>query len=262
VQPPRERIFNVPLIVVLTAAVLGLVHAVFYLLLNEQQFNTVMIVLAFIPARYELAVLAAEPWWIGWGAAIWTFVTYAFLHGNLSHLFFNLVWLLAFGTPVARRFGTTRFVVFMLATAAVGALVHLLLNFGDRAPVIGASAAISAAMAAAMRFAFQRGGPIGALGSTDPAAYRVPAAPLATMLRDRRILGFIAVWFAINFVFGSGIVSMPGAEGNIAWEAHIGGFLAGLFGFALFDPVHPQPDVDTAQQIGHESAIISENDKP
>ena len=106
--------------------------------------------------------------------------------------------------------------------------------------MIGASATVSGAMAAAMRFVFQHGGPLGSLGrGDDENSYRVPAAPLSAMLRDPRILAFLAVWFGVNFIFGMGAVSMPGMEGTVAWQAHVGGFLAGLLGFALFDPVRP-----------------------
>ncbi len=41
----------------------------------------------------------------GFGAQIWTFFTYALIHADLMHLGFNALWLLAFGSPVARRFG-------------------------------------------------------------------------------------------------------------------------------------------------------------
>src|SRR4051794_30559462 len=145
-------------------AVFGLIHAIMYLALTTEQRTQVFILFAFIPARYDLSVLATESWAVGWGGAVWTFVTYAFLHGDLSHLFFNCIWLLAFGTPVARRFGPLRFTAFCVATAVAGAAVHLATHLGDNLPTIGASAAISGAMAAAMRFAFQRGGPLGVLG--------------------------------------------------------------------------------------------------
>ena len=102
-----------------------------------------------------------EAWPGGLAADIWTFVTYAFLHGDLNHLVFNSIWLLAFGSPVARRFGTWRFLVFFAPSAAAGgALVHLATHFGQLLPMIGASAAISGAMAAVTRFVFRRGGPL------------------------------------------------------------------------------------------------------
>jgi membrane associated rhomboid family serine protease len=92
-------------------------------------------------------------------------------------------------------------------------------------------------MAAAMRFVFQSSGPLGSIGRNDPEAYRVPALPLAAMLRDPRVLAFLAVWFGLNILFGVGSLSLDGSEQQIAWQAHIGGFLAGLLAFSLFDPV-------------------------
>jgi membrane associated rhomboid family serine protease len=45
------------------------------------------------------------------------------------------------------------------------------------------------------------------------------------------------VWFGVNIIFGLGSISV-GAEGaTVAWQAHIGGFIAGLMLFSLFDPV-------------------------
>ena len=234
---PRERIFNVPIVVLAIVALLGVIHGVFVLVLTRQQATEFLLLFSFIPARYDAAVLAAESWARGWGAAVWTFVTYAFIHGDLNHLFFNAIWLLAFGTPVARRFGPWRFTVFFAVTAAAGAAVHLATHFGEMAPMIGASAAVSGAMAAAMRFVFQRGAPLGLLRNRDEEAYRVPPAPLARMLRDPRVMAFLAVWFGVNILFGLGTIAMPGVPQSVAWQAHIGGFLAGLFGFALFDPV-------------------------
>ena len=92
-------------------------------------------------------------------------------------------------------------------------------------------------MAAAIRFAFQRGGPLRLIGNNQDDAYRVPALPLRAVLRDMRALVFLGVWFGLNLVFGIGSIGLDGAEQPIAWQAHIGGFLAGLIGFAAFDPI-------------------------
>jgi len=111
--------------------------------------------------------------------------------------------------------------------------------------MIGASAAISGAMAAAMRFVFQNGGPLGVWRDGDSAAYRVPAAPLSVTLRDKRFLMFVAVWIGLNALFGLGTISLGGEDGQeIAWQAHIGGFFAGLFLFNVFDPVASRTDHD------------------
>ena len=68
-------------------------------------------------------------------------------------------------------------------------------------------------------------------------AFFVPAAPLSQALRNPQVLVFLGVWFAINLLFGIGSLPDVLGSGTVAWQAHIGGFLAGLLLFPLFDPV-------------------------
>jgi len=229
--------FNVPSAVAAILIVLGLVHAVRVLLLSPRADVQLLLLFSFIPVRYDPTVLLQGVVPGGLAADVWTFVTYALIHGDITHLGLNAVWLLAFGTPVARRFGNGRFLVFLAATAAAGAAAHLATHAGEFVPMVGASAAISGCMAAAMRFAFQDGGPLARWRTPDMQSYRVPAAPLVAALSDPRILAFLAVWFGLNVLIGAGTLALPGAEAAVAWQAHIGGFLAGLLLFALFDPV-------------------------
>jgi len=70
----------------------------------------------------------------------------------------------------------------------------------------------------------------------------VPAASLAASLRDPRVLAFLLVWFGVNLLFAVIPLGTSGTEQPVAWEAHIGGFLAGLVFFAAFDPVPRQAD--------------------
>ena len=232
-----EPIFNVPAAVIAVIVVCVLVHIARTYLLTSDEDIDFLLTFAFIPARYDSAITIDGALPGGWAADVWTFFTYAFIHGDITHLVVNTVWLLPFGAAVARRFGSVRFLAFFAVTAAAGAAVHLVTHFGAVTPVIGASAAISGFMAASLRFAFQRGGPLGVFRAADEAAYRVPAAPLLVALRDFRIIAFLVVWFATNILFGVGSVVIPGMDQAVAWEAHIGGFLAGLILFALFDPI-------------------------
>lgn len=235
--PPvrREPLFNVPGVVVGVLAAMALIHAARRILLNERGDLEVVLTFAFIPARYDESLLLGGAIPGGAGAQFWSFVTYALLHADMMHFGFNALWLLAFGSAVARRFGASRFLLFFAVTAAAGALLHLATHRGELAPMIGASASVSGAMGAAMRFAFQRGGPLGLWRGGDE-AYRVPALPLSGVLRDPRVLGFLAVWFGINLLFGVGTLPLAGEAQEIAWQAHVGGFLAGLIAFGLFDP--------------------------
>ena len=239
VRVRREPMFNVPTAVIATLALLVIVHIVREWVLTPQEDAELLLWLAFIPARYDAAVAANAGAAAGLGPQVWTFFTYALIHGDWSHLGLNGVWLLAFGTPIARRFGSTRFIAFFALTAAAGAAAHLLTHASALIPVIGASASVSGFMAAAMRFVFQRSGPLGSIGRNDPQSYRVPALPLTAVLRDARVLACLAVWFGLNILFGVGSLSLDGGEQQIAWQAHIGGFLAGLLAFPLFDPIKP-----------------------
>ena len=144
----------------------------------------------------------------GTGAKVWTFFTYSLLHANLSHLGFNVLWLLPFGSALARRFGGVRFFLFMAMTAGAGALAHLVTHEHAVAPMIGASASVSGAMAAAMRFAFVRGSFLSFNRGDADAAARVPALSLMRALRNPRVLGFLGVWFGINIIFGVGSIAI------------------------------------------------------
>ena len=232
----REPLFNIPSVIITVLAVLAVIHGAREWLLNEEQDFWFVFTFAFVPARYDASVVLGGVLPGGFGAEIWTFVTYSLLHGSWTHMTVNGVWLLAFGSAVARRFGTPRFLAFFAVTAAAGAGMHLLTNAGSPSPMIGASASVSGAMAAALRFAFQRGGPLGMMRGGDAGSYRVPALPLISVLSDARVLIFLAVWFGINLLFGLMSTPLTGSNEVVAWQAHIGGFLAGLILFSWFDP--------------------------
>jgi membrane associated rhomboid family serine protease len=243
---PSEPIFNVPAVVIATVLVLVGVHAFRMFFLSSSQDEQFVLTFAFIPARYFTDGLGSGSLPGGFSADLWTFFTYAFLHANLLHIGVNLAWLIPFGTALARRFDAWRYVAFMMVTAAAGALAHLASYPDAEVPMIGASAAISGAMAAAMRFVFQEHGPLETWrdGPRNGEAYRVPALPLLATFRDPRVLLFLAVWMGLNALFGLGAVSF-GEEGQqLAWQAHIGGFLAGLVLFGAFDPVTTRGELD------------------
>jgi membrane associated rhomboid family serine protease len=232
--PPREPILTLPGALTAYVAILAVVHL--RVLLPPDLEVWTIDVFGFIPKRYD-ATLLAMPFPGGSGAKVWSFLTYSLLHANLTHLGFNVLWLLPFGSAVARRFGGVRFFLFMAVTAVAGALAHLVTHEHAIAPMIGASASVSGTMAAAIRFAFVRGSFLSLRRGDADAAAQVPALPLMQALRDPRVVAFLAVWFGVNVVFGVGSIAI-GAEGaSVAWQAHIGGFLAGLVLFSLFDPI-------------------------
>jgi membrane associated rhomboid family serine protease len=130
-------------------------------------------------------------------------------------------------------------------TAAAGALAHLITHEHAVAPMIGASASVSGAMAAALRFAFVQGSFLSFSRSDADAAAKVPALSLWRALRNGRVIAFVAVWFGINIIFGLGSIAIGNEGASVAWQAHIGGFVAGLLLFSLFDPV-PRTNGDAA----------------
>src|SRR5258706_10817868 len=107
---PREPILTLP--GALTAYVLLLAVIHLRVLLPPELENWTVDAFGFIPKRYDSTLLAITfPG--GAGAKVWTFVTYSLLHANLSHIGFNVLWLLPFGSALARRFGAIRFFGFM-----------------------------------------------------------------------------------------------------------------------------------------------------
>ena len=230
----RAPAFNLPSPVIWLATALIAVHGVRQLL-GEEAGSWVLLAFAFIPERYgELAYSLPG----GVTARFWSPLTYSLLHADILHLLVNLVWMASFGAALARRLGGIRFLLLGLIAAAAGAGLHFAMHADDVALMIGASGAVSGMMAATTRFAFAPGGPLA--GGAPPASYRVPAEPLARVFTTSRALGFILVWFAVNLLFGLADGMVPGASGPIAWEAHLGGFLAGLLLFPLFDPIPAQ----------------------
>jgi membrane associated rhomboid family serine protease len=252
-QYRSEPIFNIPAVVLVLLALMAALQ-LWQGALSEAADVRVLGSLAFIPGRLTFAVdpvgvarhvasaqasndpqtrmevALARVFLQQHTRAPWTLLTYAFLHGGWTHLGLNGVWMVAFGTPVARRFGAGRFLLFMAVTAVWGAIAHWLCHLYDFAPVVGASAAISGLMGAAVRFMFQ-----GEQGFQDNSA--APPLRLAAVFRDRRALSFIVVWFVTNSLFGAGAISFGLTDAPVAWQAHVGGFVAGLLLFPWFDPI-------------------------
>jgi membrane associated rhomboid family serine protease len=260
VIPRREPPFNAPLVVIGLVLVLLAIHAGVSFLSDAAE-DAVVRSFAFIPGRLTVALdpsaldgllnqanidpnalrqaaLLRHFHVLGDGSKFWTLLTYAFLHGNWTHVGLNVIWILAFGPPIARRIGALRFLALFAATAIAGALLHWAFNPLDFTPLIGASAGDSGLMAAATRFVFEPGAPLGGAGysrSIGVARFNAPAPRLTKLLRERRVLIFLAIWFAANFIFGAGAQTIGLSEGPVAWIAHIGGFAAGLLAFPLFD---------------------------
>ncbi|HEY5339013.1 MAG TPA: rhomboid family intramembrane serine protease [Rhizomicrobium sp.] len=219
----REPFLRIPIAVSILGGLLLAIYGLWSIAPAALQ-ESILENYAFIPARYSPAFLAAHG--SDGGSLVdraLPFASYIFLHGSWTHVIFNTVWLLAFGPVVARRFGMLRFFVFFLICGVAGAAFQLVCNWASREAIIGASAAISGLMAAGFRLIGREGSVFG------------PPQPMAPIL-SRQILMFSGVWVAINIVAGvTGLGAGPGIQ-LIAWQAHLGGFAAGLLLAGRFDP--------------------------
>ncbi|BCH32462.1 rhomboid family intramembrane serine protease [Mesorhizobium sp. L-8-10] len=217
---PREPVFNMPGIIVLLIATCTAVFLVQTYVLTDRQYFELLVRGAFIPIRYS-GRYALEVY------AFTSPVTYAFLHGSFAHLAVNMIWLAAFGTPLANRLGNPSFLLFWIVTGFAAVGLHYVLHPLDQAPLVGASGAISGMMGAAARFGFR------ASRATGRSSFDGPLLPIADVFRSRTVVTFLAVWMVMNLATGL-IGFAPGVDDRIAWEAHIGGFAAGFFGIGFF----------------------------
>ena len=90
--------------------------------------------LAFRPWVLQFMLTPARPY-------LWQFISYAFLHGGLMHIFFNMFFLYLFGNNVNDKLGTTGYVCFYLGGAVFSGIGHTLMS---STPVLGASGAVAA----------------------------------------------------------------------------------------------------------------------
>src|SRR5262249_1520503 len=105
--PPerREPVLNIPATAVALIAVCAGVHLLRVYVFDIDQDIELLLRTAFIPIRYA-GIFDIDVW------AFTSPFTYTFLHGGLAHLAINMVWLAAFGSPLANRLGPVRFLVF------------------------------------------------------------------------------------------------------------------------------------------------------
>lgn len=225
-----EPIFNLPSGILIVLGGLVLIYVIQSLVLSAPLAQWLAITFGFSPVRYVYPLSEQGFEWL------WSPVTYSFLHGSIEHLAFNGLWLAAFGTPVLRRIGNLRFVIFWITSSAAGAIFHAAFNWGEPTVMIGASGVVSGLMGAACRFA------IGLSGRALPsfAGYQPPRLSIGAALSLKTVRVFILVWFAGNVAIALGLPLFGDFAGTVAWDAHIGGFLFGFLFFALFDPIRSE----------------------
>jgi membrane associated rhomboid family serine protease len=143
-----------------------------------------------------------------------TLVTSMFLHGDLLHLLGNMVFLLVFGRRVENQLEGINFLAFYLTTGISACLAHMFMQPNSSSPLIGASGAIS--------------GVLGAFFICNPRArITVVLEPVLIYFLHRLIIRvpawiFLPVWFFLQISMG---LKQHGS--NVAFWAHVGGFVAG-----------------------------------
>ncbi|MGI9450356.1 MAG: rhomboid family intramembrane serine protease [Geminicoccaceae bacterium] len=156
---------------------------------------------AFIPAAWFIAE------WPIWSKAIAPF-TYSLLHGGFMHLALNGVMLAVMGQVLERLLGRPKFFLIFVAGVVAGALVHSLIGGAADVPLVGASAGVGALYGAGVALHGKH----------------VSLGP------NSQLLMALAAFFVITNLLGLVLPLLS----NIAYGAHLGGFIAGILVTASF----------------------------
>jgi membrane associated rhomboid family serine protease len=158
-----------------------------------------------LQARWLTALFALWPVASG-NFMPWQVLSYAFLHGDLGHLFFNMLGLWMFGSELERIWGQKRYIQFLVASALAAALVQIVWTMvvGSRVPTVGASGALF--------------GLLLAFGMLFPNRMIVPLIPPIPMKAKYFVAIFGGLELLLGFMGGSGV----------AHFAHLGGMLGGF----------------------------------
>jgi membrane associated rhomboid family serine protease len=154
------------------------------------------------------------------GNGLATILTGSFLHAGWAHLLGNMLFLWIFGDNVEDALGHLRYLLFYLASAVAAGLAQVYLDPSSALPGVGASGAISGVLAAYL--VMFGGNPVRVLIGFFPAV--VPAYLM------------IGVWILFQFVNGFASLADTAQTGGVAYGAHVGGFVAGLFLTLLLRP--------------------------
>jgi membrane associated rhomboid family serine protease len=168
---------------------------------------------ALVPSKIPLA-LAGRHYTLA--QALLPLFTCMFLHGGFLHILGNMWFLWIFGGNVEDRFGSAIYLLFYLVCGIASSVSQLLFSWGSHIPSLGASGAISGVLGAYIVF--------------FPRSRILTLVPLFIIWFTARIpaLIFIGLWFILQFL--SGLSSLGATNiGGVAWWAHVGGFVAGLF---------------------------------
>jgi membrane associated rhomboid family serine protease len=172
--------------------------------------NQLIYTFAVIPARFDAG---DRDHFTTWYEALLPFVGHVFLHGGWVHVGVNTLVFLQGAPFVAWRMGALRFVLLFLLSAIGSAAGFILLNLHGATPAVGASGAICGVFAA---------------------YFLSVRNSWAEALADPQVRNAAIMFLVINV----GLAGVASASGilPIAWQAHLGGFLAGGLAYLAFGP--------------------------
>jgi rhomboid family protein len=157
------------------------------------------------------------------GRHLGTILTSMFMHGSLSHILGNMVFLWAFGPEIEDLVGPRRYWIFYLLGGLAATAAQVVADPASTVPNLGASGAIAAVM--------------GAFVVTYPHDRIRSLLIIFIFVRTTYIPAvlLIGVWFLTQLVSLGSIVHHPQASGGVAYAAHVGGFIFGTVAARLFE---------------------------
>jgi len=153
----------------------------------------------------------------GISAAAYSWLTFEFVHGSVTHVLLNLLGLILISPTFEDRVGSLRWAILFFIGGAFGALVFVLVHASQAVLLVGASAGILAAF-----------GAYGRLYPRDRVTLFIPLPGMPAL----PVIQVVLLFLALEMVFGFLL------SGGIAWEAHAGAL---AFGFATAPAVMRLP---------------------
>jgi membrane associated rhomboid family serine protease len=144
-------------------------------------------------------------------------LTSMFIHGGFLHIAGNMWFLWIFGRGIEDLLGHMRYLLFYLSCGLIAGFVHVMLNPFSPVPTVGASGAIAGVM--------------GAYLVKYPRARIYTLVPIVIFITTLELPAYLLLiyWFVIQFFGGIGSIGYSQvSKGDVAWFAHVGGFLAGI----------------------------------
>lgn len=215
-RPVRTPAFNIPVVVIVLVAICVVLYGAQYVL-PKLRYYSLLPYLVFAPS-YSFS--SGDP------LTAFSVLGYSFMHGSWMHLLVNMAWLVVFGSPLANRIGSLRFLIFWVVSAIVAVLPYVFF-MDETVSVVGASGVISALMGAAGRYGFQR---LSNYSGGGHPRFAGPVMSIYHALRSERVVMLIGFWIVTDVITGFA------GDAAIAWEAHIAGLIFGFLAIRFFDP--------------------------